>query len=126
MPSFNVAIGDYVVDAVWPEHKLIVELDSYAFHDRTVAEFEYERERHTELHLDGWEIVRQTSGQMGESGRPREAPAQQVGRARGPLGTAILGRAGRTTSWPGTLSSPRAMRSISRPATSGSTRVPAQ
>jgi hypothetical protein len=40
MPAFNVAIGGYVVDAVWPDHKLIVELDSYAFHDRTIESFE--------------------------------------------------------------------------------------
>ena len=31
-PSYNVAIGPYIADAVWPGHGLIVELDGHAYH----------------------------------------------------------------------------------------------
>ena len=64
MPSFNVLIDGYLVDAVWPKRRLIVELDSYAFHDGTKKSFEYERHRQTQLQLKGWRVVPLTDGQM--------------------------------------------------------------
>ena len=68
MPACNVPIEGYVVDAVWPEARLIVELDSFAFHDRTRRSFESDRRRRTKLKLAGWHLVELTSGQMPRAG----------------------------------------------------------
>jgi predicted transcriptional regulator of viral defense system len=47
-PTVNTLIEGYEVDAVWPEHNLIVELDGYAYH-RTRAAFERDRRRDAAL-----------------------------------------------------------------------------
>jgi predicted transcriptional regulator of viral defense system len=64
LPAFNVLIEGYLVDAVWPQYKLIVELDSYAFHDRTVNGFHRGRGRYAELVLKGWTVVPLTDRQI--------------------------------------------------------------
>jgi very-short-patch-repair endonuclease len=64
MPAFNVLIDGYVVDAVWIEHRLIVELDSYEFHDRTRNSFHHERARHADLVLKGWTVLPLTDRQI--------------------------------------------------------------
>ena len=67
-PLFNVAIGPYVVDALRAEERLIVELDSRAFHDNTAA-FERDRARDIDLQVWGYRVLRVTSK------RRREEPA---------------------------------------------------
>ena len=67
-PAFNVAIGPYVVDALWAKERLIVELDSRAFHDNTAA-FERDRARDIDLQVWGYRVLRVTSK------RRREEPA---------------------------------------------------
>ena len=69
MPAFNVLVEGYLVDAVWFDSKLVVELDSFAFHDRTLRSFDSERERHTALQLKGWTVVRLTRSQMPHAAR---------------------------------------------------------
>jgi len=64
IPSFNVLVEGYVVDALWPDYRLIAEIDSWAFHDKTRKSFEDERVRKNELKLAGYEIVEITAGQM--------------------------------------------------------------
>jgi very-short-patch-repair endonuclease len=64
MPAWNVLVEGYLCDAVWFDSKLIVELDSFDFHDRTRKSFDGERERHTALQLKGWQVVRLTKSQM--------------------------------------------------------------
>ena len=64
MPAFNVLIEGFLVDAVWVSHRLIVELDSYAFHDKTVNGFHRERGRYAELILKGWTVVPLTDRQI--------------------------------------------------------------
>src|SRR5262249_25773539 len=39
LPATNVDIAGYLVDAVWPVTRLIVELDSYEFHGKTRTAF---------------------------------------------------------------------------------------
>jgi very-short-patch-repair endonuclease len=68
-PAFNVLVEGYLVDAVWFERRLVVELDSYAFHDGTRKSFDHERERHTAPQLKGWTVVRLTSSQMPEAAK---------------------------------------------------------
>jgi very-short-patch-repair endonuclease len=68
-PAFNVAIGPYVVDALWVKERLIVELDSRAFHDYTAA-FERDRARDINLQVWGYRVLRVTAKHR------REAPAE--------------------------------------------------
>jgi hypothetical protein len=56
-PLVNQVIEGFEVDCVWPEHRLIVELDSRATHG-TTATFERDRERDRILQTAGWRVVR--------------------------------------------------------------------
>ena len=58
-PQTNVLIEGYEVDAVWPDRKLIVELDSYTFHATREA-FEADRRRDRHLAAKGWRVIRIT------------------------------------------------------------------
>jgi hypothetical protein len=59
LPACNVLIEGFLVDAAWPESKLIVELDSYAFHRHQRA-FEEDRRRDGALFLAGYRVPRVT------------------------------------------------------------------
>jgi very-short-patch-repair endonuclease len=54
-----VIVAGFEVDAVWPDQKLIVELDGYAFH-RTRAAFERDRMRDAALQIAGYRVLRVT------------------------------------------------------------------
>ena len=62
-PTLNVVVHGYELDAVWPHHKLAVELDGYATHG-TRARFESDRERDRALTAMGWRIIRITWRQL--------------------------------------------------------------
>jgi very-short-patch-repair endonuclease len=47
------------VDAVWPEHRLIVEVDGWGFH-RSKRSFAEDRRRDRNLVRAGWRVVRFT------------------------------------------------------------------
>ena len=49
-PELNVIVEGYEVDALWREKKVIVELDSYAFH-RSLRAFENDRLKYAKLQL---------------------------------------------------------------------------
>ena len=55
-PAFNALVEGYLVDAIWTEAKLIVELDSRAYHWTDPA-FERDRRRNNELQLAGYRIL---------------------------------------------------------------------
>lgn len=55
-PAFNVLVEGYVVDAVWHEQRVIVELDSRSFHGRDDESFEGDRIRIAELQLVGYRV----------------------------------------------------------------------
>jgi very-short-patch-repair endonuclease len=59
VPRVNVVIAGLEVDAVWPDQRLVVELDGHAFH-QTRAAFERDRLRDTTLQLAGHRVVRVT------------------------------------------------------------------
>jgi very-short-patch-repair endonuclease len=59
-PTLNTLVEGYEVDAVWPERKLIVELDGYAYH-RTRAAFEQDRRRDAAVLLVGYRTLRVTA-----------------------------------------------------------------
>jgi very-short-patch-repair endonuclease len=62
-PEVNVRIGPYVVDFLWREHGLVVELDGYRYHRGRIA-FEDDRARDVELRLLGLHVVRFTYRQV--------------------------------------------------------------
>jgi very-short-patch-repair endonuclease len=67
-PEVNVPIGPYVVDFLWPDRKLIVEVDAYSTHgSRSV--FESDRARDVQLRLRGYEVIRFTRLQIGNEAR---------------------------------------------------------
>jgi very-short-patch-repair endonuclease len=68
-PEVNVRIGRHIVDFVWRQRRLIVEVDGYRAHG-TRAAFESDRARDVELRLLGYEVVRLTWRQLNE--RPGE------------------------------------------------------
>ena len=58
-PLTNHMLGAIEVDALWPRHKLVVELDGYAFHNTTRA-FQRDRDRTNELLEAGYAVRRFT------------------------------------------------------------------
>jgi putative AbiEi antitoxin of type IV toxin-antitoxin system/uncharacterized protein DUF559 len=58
-PELNAIVEGYQVDALWRERKLIVELDSYAFH-RSLRAFEEDRRRDGTLQVSGYVVLRLT------------------------------------------------------------------
>lgn len=64
-PRVNVPVGPFLVDFLWEQHRLIVEVDGYEFHgDR--ASFEADRARDAELIALGYRVVRFTYRQVTE------------------------------------------------------------
>jgi very-short-patch-repair endonuclease len=72
-PHTNVLVGKDVVDALWPEARLIVELDSWEFHAHRAA-FEKDRDRDTDHLLAGYRTVRVTHRRLSE--QPERLAAQ--------------------------------------------------
>jgi very-short-patch-repair endonuclease len=62
-PETNVLIGGYLVDFVWRDRRLIVEVDGYGYH-RAPKRFERDRERDVELSTKGWRTLRFTWRQV--------------------------------------------------------------
>ncbi|MGH2923373.1 MAG: DUF559 domain-containing protein [Solirubrobacterales bacterium] len=58
-PYVNVRVAGHVVDFVWPDATLVVELDGYRAH-RSRSAFEADRARDVALKLRGYEVVRLT------------------------------------------------------------------
>jgi very-short-patch-repair endonuclease len=68
-PRMNAPLGPYHPDALWPDERLVVELDSYPIHTTRQA-FESDRTRDRELTLAGYRVVRITWRQL------RDEPAR--------------------------------------------------
>jgi very-short-patch-repair endonuclease len=63
LPLTNAHIGDYMVDMLWPDIKLVVEFDSWGFHsDRT--SFETDRLRDQVLSAQNHHVMRVTARQV--------------------------------------------------------------
>jgi very-short-patch-repair endonuclease len=62
-PQVNTRIEGEEVDFVWPDARLIVEVDGYAYH-RAPSAFEADRERDVKLVLAGWRVLRFTWTQI--------------------------------------------------------------
>lgn len=62
-PAVNAMVGPYEVDLLWPEQRLVVELDGFAFHASPVA-FERDRRRDADLQARGFRVLRFTWRQV--------------------------------------------------------------
>ena len=62
-PRTNVKVCGHEVDLYWPEQRLVVEFDGWAYHC-TRAAFERDRERDAELQLAGERVLRVTNRQL--------------------------------------------------------------
>jgi very-short-patch-repair endonuclease len=62
-PQSNTRVCGYEVDLLWPDHRLIVEVDGYAFHSSRAA-FERDRRRDAELQSHGYRVLRVTWRQI--------------------------------------------------------------
>ncbi len=64
-PLYNATVAGCEVDVLWPEQRLIVELDSYTYH-HTPPDFEADRARDAKLMLLGYLVLRITDQQLDE------------------------------------------------------------
>jgi very-short-patch-repair endonuclease len=62
-PIVNARLGNYEADMLWPQQKLIVELDSRAYH-LNVHAFENDRAKDAALQLAGYRVIRITERQL--------------------------------------------------------------
>jgi very-short-patch-repair endonuclease len=76
-PCTNTRVAGHEVDALWPQARLVVEVDGFAFHSSREA-FERDRERDAALQAHGYRVLRVTWRQLAV--RP-EAVAARVGAA---------------------------------------------
>jgi very-short-patch-repair endonuclease len=72
-PQTNVLVDDDEVDVLWPEARLIVELDSWEFHAHRAA-FEKDRDRDADHLLAGYRTIRVTHRRL--SNEPERLAAQ--------------------------------------------------
>jgi len=64
-PEVNEKVGDYIVDLLWRRERLVVELDSRAWH-LTPDAFENDRRRDATLTVAGYEVLRFTWTQVSQ------------------------------------------------------------
>lgn len=62
-PLTNISILDHEVDAYWPAHRLVVEMDSWEFHSHRAA-FESDRARDAKMQAAGYRVIRLTHRQL--------------------------------------------------------------
>jgi len=67
-PKVNVRIGGFLVDFLWPDSRLVVEVDGWRTH-RSRSAFEDDRARDARLALLGFQVLRFTWRRMQEDGR---------------------------------------------------------
>ena len=77
LPQTNQLVHGYEVDCVWPDQRLIVELDGHAFHSPTHA-FEDDRARDRRLEAAGWHVIRVTWRQLHEEPELLEADLRRL------------------------------------------------
>jgi very-short-patch-repair endonuclease len=64
-PEVNAHVGGHMVDFLWADRRLVVEIDGYRFHSSRTA-FERDRLRDAELNANGFRVIRITWRQLVE------------------------------------------------------------
>jgi very-short-patch-repair endonuclease len=82
-PQLNVPVDGVSVDALWPEQRLVVELDGWAYH-RERAAAAWDREKTNRLQLAGYDVLRFMHGDL-VHGADRVADAIRAALAAGKL-----------------------------------------
>jgi very-short-patch-repair endonuclease len=59
----NARVAGYEVDAYWPAHKLVVEIDGWRYH-RTRRRFEDDRRKDAALTVAGHRVIRITARRL--------------------------------------------------------------
>jgi very-short-patch-repair endonuclease len=77
LPQTNMVIEGYEVDCVWPDQRVIVELDGHATHSPAHA-FEEDRVRDRRLAAAGWRVIRITWRQLQEEPELVEADLRRL------------------------------------------------
>jgi very-short-patch-repair endonuclease len=77
LPKTNQRVEGFEVDCVWPEQRLIVELDGHATHSPVHA-FEADRARDRKLQAAGWLVIRITWRQLQEEPQLVEADLRRL------------------------------------------------
>jgi len=77
LPQTNVVVEGYEVDCVWPEQRLIVELDGHASHSPAHA-FELDRARDRRLEAADWRVIRITWRQLEQEAELVEADLRRL------------------------------------------------
>ena len=62
-PKMNARVAGHEVDAYWPAHRLIVEVDGYKYH-RTRRRFESDRRKDAALTTAGYRVIRITARRL--------------------------------------------------------------
>ena len=62
-PRFNVRFQKYELDAVWPDQRLVLEVDGYSYHGHR-AQFESDRRKDLALTAAGYTVIRVTWRQL--------------------------------------------------------------
>lgn len=87
-PLVNTVVAGHEVDALWPDRRLVAELDGYAFHGTRVA-FERDRARDASLQLAGYRVLRFTARMLDRDREEVAAAIRSLLRAGGePAATA--------------------------------------
>lgn len=81
-PAVNTELLGYEIDALWPDRRVAVELDSWKFH-RHRAAFERDRARDGALQAAGYRTVRVTDRPMKEDGAALTAQLRKLLGTRG-------------------------------------------
>jgi very-short-patch-repair endonuclease len=66
IPQVNIFVEGWLVDACWPEHKLVVKIDGPRGH-RTPAQLYANHQRDLELRAAGYVVLRYTERQLIET-----------------------------------------------------------
>jgi very-short-patch-repair endonuclease len=76
-PKANARVNGYEVDFFWPDHRVIVEVDSWAHHAGRLS-FDRDRRKHADLEAAGYAVIPITWRQLTEE---PEATAATIGAA---------------------------------------------
>jgi putative AbiEi antitoxin of type IV toxin-antitoxin system/uncharacterized protein DUF559 len=77
IPATNVPLGEFEVDFLWPEQRVVVELDGWGSHGKRTA-FEGDRKRDVRLQLLGHRVVRVTHRRLTADADQLEGELRQL------------------------------------------------